>query len=283
MTVTVTTDAHCTFIIDGKHQADLYPGEPRKVSLSLRAHKLEAVSSAPSQDRWEGTIDLSKAGTKPNVDIELLPIQATRLEEERKAAEAKAEEARKAAASEKAGVFDGVWQSIDKVTIEDLLEITHQDYDVTIKFTDTKDGTSDTTTYKVDGTKTEKVLAPARVEHVDMLPGLAAFSTRRIPEVRMTASANWDGDTLTTKQQILGTSGVTSISDKLSLSDNTLTLDRQVEFRMYEASADIVDGRLENPRSGLGPPQTNHRVLRYKRVQRQYEQRSAPQRQGDHE
>lgn len=89
VTVTVTTDLACSFGIDGKAQADLGVGESRKVLLSLREHKLEAVSAAANQDRWQGTIDLSKADTKSVVNVELLPIQNKRLEEERKAEEEK--------------------------------------------------------------------------------------------------------------------------------------------------------------------------------------------------
>jgi hypothetical protein len=107
MTLLVTTDMTCSFIVNGKLMADLNVGEQKKVSLSLREHKLEAVSSSASQDRWEIIIDLSRPGAKSEINVELLPIQAKRLEEERKASEAKAEEERKAAASRITAKIDG--------------------------------------------------------------------------------------------------------------------------------------------------------------------------------
>lgn len=85
--VTFTTDTDCSLKVDGTVQANLLKvGEPMKVPLSIRAHKVEALSVANIKDRWEDTIDLSKRDTNPSVNIKLMPILTKRLDEERKAA-----------------------------------------------------------------------------------------------------------------------------------------------------------------------------------------------------
>ena len=85
--VTATTDAACVLTIDGKRKVDMSPEKPTRLSLSHAAHTLEALSSASSQDRWEGRLDLAKTVEKPTIDIRILPIQNKRIEEERRAAE----------------------------------------------------------------------------------------------------------------------------------------------------------------------------------------------------
>lgn len=82
--VTFTTDIPCKVGVDGKLVAELQTGEPKKIPLSVREHKLEAISLANSTDRWEGAIDLTEKKLEPAVKIELFPIQNRRREEERK-------------------------------------------------------------------------------------------------------------------------------------------------------------------------------------------------------
>ncbi len=44
VTVTVTADTACSFMVDGEPAVELRAGEPRKIPLSIREHKLTAVS-----------------------------------------------------------------------------------------------------------------------------------------------------------------------------------------------------------------------------------------------